>query len=57
MKKIFLSMCMCSLFLVGTSCSPEFENGVSDIDSWEAEGMSLKFSTPVWYILRLILTV
>lgn len=46
MKKIFLSMCMCSLFLVGTSCSPEFENGVSDIDSWEAEGYEFKIQHP-----------
>ena len=35
MKQIILNLVIGSLSFIGTSCSAEFENGVSDIDSWE----------------------
>lgn len=36
MRKIFVNIFVCTALAVSSSaCSPEFKNGVSDIDSWE----------------------
>ena len=35
MKQIILNLVVGTLSFIGTSCGAEFENGVSDIDSWK----------------------
>jgi hypothetical protein len=46
MKQIILNLVVGTLSFIGTSCGAEFENGVSDIDSWKPASYDFTINHP-----------